>query len=119
MATTTTKVKTRVYDSAHYLTSPEAIEAYLVEAFGSGDSAFIADALGIVARAHGMSEVARHSGLGRESLYKALSAQGNPELATILKVLQALGLRLTVEPFADQATIVAAPTERAPPHASS
>ena len=58
----------------------------------------IADALGIVARAHGMTGIAKATGLGRESLYKAFSANGNPELATVMKIVAALGLRLTVEP---------------------
>jgi len=66
------------------------VEAALQE----GDSALIAAALGEIARARGMSQIARNSGLGRESLYKALSAGGNPEFATIMKVIAALGLRL-------------------------
>ena len=85
------------FDPAEFLDSPEAIRAYLSEAFETEDAAFIADALGVVARARGMSEVSRVTGLSRESLYKALSKAGNPELATILKVLSALGLRLSAE----------------------
>jgi probable addiction module antidote protein len=96
-AGTKTTVKTRPYDSARYLTSEKTIAMYLEEAFETGDPVFIADALGVVARAHGMSDVAKATGLGRESLYKALSADGNPELATVLKVVTALGLRLSVE----------------------
>ena len=95
-----TKLKTRPFDPAKYVGTPEGIAAYLEDAFEIGDAAFIADALGVVARAHGMAAVAAASGLGRESLYKTLSADGNPELATILKVLKAIGLRLTVEPVA-------------------
>ena len=64
---------------------------------GAVSPAFIAEALGTVARAHGMTDIAKATGLGRESLYKALSAAGNPELATVLKVVAALGLRLSVE----------------------
>lgn len=93
---TRTKVKTRLFDPVRYLDTPEMLGMYLEEAFETNDPAFIADALGIVARAHGMTEIAKATGLGRESLYKALSAEGNPELATILKVVAALGLRLTV-----------------------
>ena len=64
------------------------------------DAAFIADALGMIARARGMTQIARDAGLGRESLYKALSVEGNPEFATILRVVQALGLRLSALPAA-------------------
>ncbi len=67
---------------------------YLEAAIEDGDSALISAALGDIARAKGMSQVARKAGLGRESLYKALSPNGNPEFATILKVVKALGLRL-------------------------
>jgi probable addiction module antidote protein len=86
---------TRPFDAAEYLDSAEAIAAYLEAAFEDGDPAFIADALGTVARAKGMTEVARKTGLSRESLYKALSAEGNPEFATILKVMRALDLKIT------------------------
>jgi probable addiction module antidote protein len=68
--------------------------AYLEAALEDGDPALIAAVLGDIARAKGMTHIARESGLGRESLYKALSPDGNPELATILKVVKALGLRL-------------------------
>jgi probable addiction module antidote protein len=87
--------KTRPFDAAEYLDSAEAIAAYLEAAFEDDDPAFIAVALGTVARAKGMTEVARKTGLSRESLYKALSAEGNPEFATILKVMRALDLKLT------------------------
>ena len=90
------KVKTRPYDSAEYLNSEKTRRLYLEEAFETGDPAFIAEALGVVARAHGMTDIAKATGLGRESLYKALSANGNPELATVLKVVAALGLQLSV-----------------------
>lgn len=89
------KVNTYPYDSADYLDSPEAISVYLEEAFKTEDPAFISQALGTVARAKGMSDVARKTGLSRESLYKALSAEGNPEFATILKVMKALDLKVT------------------------
>jgi probable addiction module antidote protein len=68
--------------------------AYIEAALEDGDAAVIAAALGDVARARGMSDVARKAGLGRESLYKALSPGGNPEFSTVLRVLKALGLRL-------------------------
>ncbi len=86
---------TRPFDAAEYLDSVEAIAAYLEVAFEEGDPALIADALGTVARAKGMTEVARKTGLSRESLYKALSAEGNPEFATILKVMRALDLKIS------------------------
>ena len=63
-----------------------------------GDASFVARALGDVARALGMSTLARDTGLGRESLYKALSASGNPQLGTILKVVDAMGMRLSIQP---------------------
>lgn len=91
-----TQTKTTPYDSAEYLKTEEDMalyfEACLEEA--GDDPAFIAKALGTIARARGMSQLARDTGLGRESLYKALSGQGNPEFATILKVVKALGLHL-------------------------
>jgi probable addiction module antidote protein len=90
--------KTSAFDSAAYLDTPEAIEAYLEDALESNDSAIIAHALGAIARAKGMSRIAQDAGLSRESLYKALSADGNPELATVLKVIKALGLKLTIAP---------------------
>jgi probable addiction module antidote protein len=90
------KVKTYPYDSAEYLDSSEAIDAYMEEALETNDPAFIATALGTVARSHGMSQIAKKAGLSRESLYKALSAAGNPEFGTIMRVMQALGLRFSI-----------------------
>jgi probable addiction module antidote protein len=89
-------LETTRFDSAQYLQSDEAITAYLDEALETDDPAFIAQALGTVARARGMSQIAKQSGLSRESLYKALSAEGNPELGTFIRVIAALGLRLSV-----------------------
>lgn len=89
------KIETTVFDAADYLDDAEAIAIYLEDAFATGDSAYITHALGTVARAKGMTEVSRKSGLSRESLYKALSAEGNPEFATILKVMSALDLKIT------------------------
>jgi probable addiction module antidote protein len=88
------KTKTRHWDAADYLKSDEDMAAYLEAALEEGDAALFAAALGDIARAKGMSEVARKTGLGRESLYKALSADGNPEFATVLKVVRSLGLEL-------------------------
>jgi probable addiction module antidote protein len=86
----------RNYDSADYLRTPEDIAAYLEAAFEDGDPAVITHALGVVARAEGMAEVARRAGLTRASLYKALSEDGHPEFETVLKVLKALGLKMRV-----------------------
>lgn len=91
------KVKTRVFDAARYLETPEAISVYLEDIFETENPELIAHALGTVARAKGMTEVARKTGLSRESLYKALSAKGNPEFATILKVMRALDLKITAK----------------------
>jgi len=88
---------TKPFDPAAYLDTPEAIATYLTEALDTRDPALVADALGVVARARGMSEVARQAGVSRESLYRALSAEGNPEFGTVLKVAQALGVRLAFE----------------------
>ena len=92
------KTVTTMWDVAEHLETEEDMASYLEAALGEGDAALIAAALGDIARAKGMSQVARESGLGRESLYKALSPAGNPELATILKVVAALGLQLHVAP---------------------
>ncbi len=85
---------TRPWDAADHLESDEDVVAYLEAAFEDGDPALIAAALGDIARARGMTKVAADAGLGRESLYKALSPTGNPEFATVLKVMQAMGLGL-------------------------
>jgi probable addiction module antidote protein len=89
-----TNKATRAWDAAEHLQTEEDMAAYLEAALEEGDPALIAAALGDIARAKGMSQVARDTGLGRESLYKALSPTGNPELATVIKVVHALGLRL-------------------------
>jgi probable addiction module antidote protein len=90
------KTKTIPWDVVDDLKTDEDIALYLGAAFEDGDPALIAHALGDAARAKGMAKVSRASGLGRESLYKALSADGNPEFTTVLKVIQALGLKLKV-----------------------
>ncbi len=92
--------KTTKFDSALYLDSDEGIGAYLEEAMETNDPAFVAYALGQVARARGMSQIAEQAGLSRESLYRALSADGNPEFGTVLKVMHALGLKFSVSPAA-------------------
>jgi probable addiction module antidote protein len=89
-----TKTRTRKWDAANHLRSQADIAAYFEAALEDGDPAVVAAALGDIARAKGMTEIARESGLGRESLYKALSPNGNPELATVLRVVRALGLEL-------------------------
>ena len=91
------KTKTRPYDAAEYLASEEEMAAYLEAALEDGDPSLVVQALGTIAKARGMSQLARETGLGRESLYKALSADGNPEFATVLKVVRALGMRLHAE----------------------
>ena len=94
------KLKTTKYDVAEHLRTPEEMAAYLEACLeeASGDAAFIAKALGDIARAKGMAQVARDSGLSRESLYKALSGGRSPSFSTVLKVVRALGLRLHAEP---------------------
>ena len=92
------KIRTRRYDSAKYLKTSEDMAAYLEAALEDGDPRLIVHALGNIARARGMSQIAREAGLRRESLYKALSPDGNPEFATVLKVVRALGIKLHAEP---------------------
>jgi probable addiction module antidote protein len=92
------KTVTTPWDPAEHLETEEDMAAYLEAALEEGDPALIAAALGDIARAKGMTQVAREAGLGRESLYKALSPSGNPEFATILKVVTALGLELHATP---------------------
>jgi probable addiction module antidote protein len=97
------KVTVSKWDIVESLRTEEEMALYLTVALEEDDVAFFNVALGDVARAKGMTEVARAAGLGRESLYKGLSEQGNPEFATVLKVLRALGLGLTVAPLSDEA----------------
>jgi probable addiction module antidote protein len=91
-----TGVKTIPWDTADHLETPEDIAAYLEAVFEDGDPELITHALGGVARSKGMTEIARRTGLGRQSLYKALSPDGHPEFATVLNVVRALGLKLTI-----------------------
>jgi probable addiction module antidote protein len=90
------KIETQPWDVAQYLETEEDMAAYLEAAIEEGEPAFIAKTLGDIAKARGMSQIAKDTGLGRESLYKALSGQGNPTFATIYKVITALGLQLHV-----------------------
>jgi probable addiction module antidote protein len=90
------RVETRPWDPVDHLETEEDMITYLDAALEDGDAALVVAVLGDIARAKGMSQVARDAGLGRESLYKALSTTGNPEFATILKVMRALGLRFHV-----------------------
>jgi probable addiction module antidote protein len=92
------KTVTTAWDPAAHLETEEDMAAYLEAALEESDPALIAAALGDIARAKGMTQVAREAGLGRESLYKALSPDGNPEFATIMKVVSALGLQLHAAP---------------------
>lgn len=91
-------VKTTRFDVAEYLETPERQAEYISAALETGDAAFVRDAVGIVARARGMADIARAAGLNRESLYKALGETGNPEFGTMLGVLRALGLQLAAQP---------------------
>ena len=93
-----TNTATSLWDPADHLETEDDMAAYLEAALEEGDPGLIAAALGDIARAKGMTQVARESGLGRESLYKALSPAGNPEFGTILKVVAALGLQLHATP---------------------
>ena len=104
MAKETTKLTTRIWDPAERLQLDENMAAYLEVAFEEGDAALVAAALGDIARAKDMSQLARETGLGRESLYKALSPTGNPEFATILRVVGALGLQLHATPASIKST---------------
>jgi probable addiction module antidote protein len=88
--------KTTPWDVTEHLETEEDMAMYLEAALEGNDPSLIAAALGDIAKAKGMSQIAKQTGLGRESLYKALSPEGNPEFSTILKVVKALGLQLHV-----------------------
>jgi probable addiction module antidote protein len=91
--------QTYPWDASDHLETKEDILAYLEAALEDGDPSLIAAALGDIARSKGMTQIARETGLGRESLYKGLSIEGNPEFTTVIKVLQAIGLRFQVVPI--------------------
>lgn len=92
--------KLTTYDPAEDLTSDDAVAIFMAEAFSSGDSGYIAQALGVVARAKGMSQIAGQTGLSREQLYRSFSENGNPTLKTTLAVMKALGIELTAKTVA-------------------
>ena len=89
-------IDTIPFDAAEYIDTPEAQAELLADAFETGDAAYIANALGVVARARGMTAIAKDAGVTREALYKALSERGDPRLSTLLGVAKALGVKLTV-----------------------
>lgn len=91
-------LKTFPFDPAKYLTTAEHCAYYLTDALESKDPAQIADALGVIARARGMTEIAKKTGMRREGLYKMLSLKGNPEITTVLRVLDAIGVELVAQP---------------------
>lgn len=92
-------LKTIPFDAAEYLTDAKAIAAYLNDALENGSPEELIAALGTVARAKGMSQVARDAGLGRESLYKALNGSTSPAFVTVSKVMASLGLKVAVAPL--------------------
>ncbi len=100
------KIKLKKWDVIDYLKSDKEMALYLEACLEEGDPALVIAALGDIARARGMAQLARDTGISREGLYKALSADGNPEFATVMKVIKALGLKLTAE------TTVPAPKKR-------
>ena len=92
------KIKTVPFDAAEALDTPEAVAEYVTAAFETNDPSFIAKAIGTAARARGMSEIAREAGLSRENLYRSLDGETKAEFSTIVRVLDALGIRLAAEP---------------------
>jgi probable addiction module antidote protein len=92
------KRKAKVFDAAKYLRNEEDIAEYISEALLTDDIDIITHAIGVAAKARGMTDIAKQTGLSRESLYKALSGEGHPQFETIALVLHALGLRLRAEP---------------------
>ena len=91
------------FDAAPYIDTPEAEAILLADAFESGDAAYIAHALGIVARARGMAKIARDAGISRPTLYAAIGGESDPKLSTLLALARALGVKLTVKAAADEA----------------
>ena len=91
-------IETTAFDASEFLTSPESQAELLDDAFESGDATYIAHALGVIAKAKGMTNVAKEAGVTREALYKALSERGDPRLSTLLGVAKALGLKLKAVP---------------------
>jgi len=100
MGTSKSTTQLRPWDSAEHLKTEEDMLLYLEACLEEGDAALVARALGVIAKARGMTQLARDTGLSRESLYKALSGEGNPEFATVMKVVKALGFQLHAAPLA-------------------
>jgi probable addiction module antidote protein len=96
-------LQTTIWDAANFLDDAEMIADYLDVTLEDGDPALIAKALGSIARSKGMTEIAKKTGITREGLYKALSADGDPKLSTFIGVLKSLGLRLSVKPLEENA----------------
>ncbi len=94
--------KVTTYDPAAALVDDEEIAAFMADAFETGDAAYVAKALGVVARAKGMTEISRKPGLSREQLYRSFSGRGNPTLGTTLAVMRALGVDMTAEAHPSQ-----------------
>ena len=92
--------KLTIYDPAEDLMSDEAVVVFMEEAFKTEDAGYIAHALGVVARARGMAQIAKETGLSREQLYRSFSASGNPTLRTTIAVMKALGIELAAKPHA-------------------
>jgi probable addiction module antidote protein len=92
-------IKTSKFDAANYLKSPQAMADFLSEALATDDPEFICDALDTIARAKGMTQIAKATGLSRESLYKSLSGTTKPEFDTVRKVIGSFGLRLVAKPI--------------------
>ena len=90
--------KTTRFDAADYLDSEERQVAYITAALETGDADFVRDALGVIAKARGMGEIAKSAGLNRESLYKALGETGNPEFGTVMRIVRAMRLTLSARP---------------------
>ena len=95
------KTKTRPFDMQNYLNSEQDIEMYLQVVLEDGDPALLAAALGDIAHARGMTQLARDTGLSRESLYKSLSGERAPSSDTLFKVMHALGFKFTMQPLAE------------------
>lgn len=95
------KTKTRPFDMQNYLSSEQDIEVYLQVVLEDGDPALLAAALGDIARARGMTQLARQTGLSRESLYKSLSGERAPSSDTLFKVMHALGFKFTMKPLTE------------------
>lgn len=97
--------KLTTFDPAEGLTTDEAVAGFMAEAFASADAAYVAHALGVVARAKGMTQIAQQTGLSREQLYRSFSENGNPTLKTTIAVMKALGIELTAKAQADRTSL--------------